>query len=167
MIFTKRKNTKPVIPAQAGIPGRGGTMDPGLRRDDVRGVAVVALLLLSACATLPSLSQHHNGCMDSTPDFKGQVDCVAYMVAADPYLREDTLVREYLQTGEILAVEVSRGRITEQEARLKFIEKLNDVKGMQLQRDATETRMMRDMQSSIPRHTSCVPVGNTTQCTTY
>ena len=129
--------------------------------------SVLCASALSACATLPSLSQHHNGCMDSAPNFKGQVDCVAYMVAADPYLREDTLVREYLQTGEILAAEVARGRLSEQEARLKFIEKLNDVKSMQLQRDATETRMMRDMQSRFPRQTTCVPVGNTTQCTTY
>jgi uncharacterized lipoprotein len=129
--------------------------------------AALCAASLSACATLPSLSQHHNGCMDSAPTFKGQVDCVAYMVAADPYMRDDTLVREYIQTGEILAAEVARGQMFEAEARLRFVEKLNDVKERQLRRDATETRMMRDMQSSFPRQTTCVPVGNTTQCTTY
>lgn len=122
---------------------------------------------LAACASLPSLSQHHNGCVDSAPNFKAQVDCVAFMVAADPYMREDTLVREYIQTGEILAAQVAQGRLNESDARLQFIEKLNDVKARQLQRDATEARMMRDMERSFPRHTTCVPVGGRTQCTTY
>ena len=167
MFFTARKSTNPVIPAQAGIHRPVPTMDPGLRRDDVRGVALAALLFLSACATGPSLSQQHNACMDTAPNFGAQVDCVAYMVAGDPYMREDTLIREYVQTGEILAAEVRNGRLSEQEARLRFLEKLNDIKAEQLRRDATEARMMRDIDRSFPRHTTCVPVGNSTQCTTY
>lgn len=130
-------------------------------------IAAAAVAALSACTSLPSLSQHHAGCMETAPNFKGQVDCVAFMVAADPYLREDTLVLEYVETGEFLAARVARGDIDEQQARLQFLEKLNDVKAAQLTRDATSARMMRDIERGFPRHTTCVPVGGRMNCTTY
>jgi len=128
---------------------------------------ITGTLLLSACATGPSISQQHNACMDTAPHFTAQVECVAIMVESDPYLSQDTLIREYLQTGHLLAADVRNGRLSEQEARLRFLEKLNFIKGEQLRRDATQARMMSDMDRRFPRHTSCVPVGNTTQCTTY
>jgi hypothetical protein len=105
--------------------------------------------------------------MDAYPDFANQLACVKNAVTADPYMRDDALVREYIMTGDLLAADVRQGRLGEDEARLQFLQKLNEIENKKLQRAATEARMNRDIQRSFPRHTTCVPVGNSTQCTTY
>ena len=130
-----------------------------------KAMAILSLCILTACGA--TMGAQHTGCMDAYPDFANQVACVKNTVIADPYLRDDTLVREYIMTGDLLAEEVRQGRIGEDEARLQFLQKLNEIENRQLQRAATEARMNRDIQKSFPRHTTCVPAGNGTQCTTY
>lgn len=128
--------------------------------------AVLALLVLAACGT--SLSTRHVTCMDTAAAFVDQIECVRTEVAADPYMRDDPMVREYLATGELLAAEVQRGRMDEKTARLQFIEKMNDIETEQRARAAMESQIERNMRDSLPRQTTCVPTGNGGQnCTTY
>jgi hypothetical protein len=131
-----------------------------------RIVFIPLFVAVAACA--PTLGARHTTCMDTAGSFGGQVDCMRNQIAADPYMRDDPLVREYMMTGELLAAEVQRGRLDEENARLQFLQKLNDIEAEQRARSATEARINRDMRDAFPRQTTCVPTGNGgQQCTTY
>ncbi|MBU0800420.1 MAG: hypothetical protein KKA05_05385 [Alphaproteobacteria bacterium] len=128
-------------------------------------LAFATALLLAGCGT--SVTTYHTNCMDAYPDFANQLACVKNNIAADPYQSNDTLVREYLLTGDMLAADVRAGKISDESARLQFLQKLNDIKRIELEQMANESRIRRDMDMRFPRQTTCHPVGGSVQCTTY
>ena len=163
-IFTGNKH-KDVIPAKAGTHSAACAeteIDSGFRRND--GVLVMSLLviiLLSACATVES---YHNACLEQNNRIADQVACIKANVAADEYMRGDTLVREYIKTGEVLVEKVANGQMTEREAQLRLVEKLNDMRGQELRNQAYQAEIHRN---SFSRETRCRQDGAHIYCSEY
>lgn len=125
----------------------------------MKGLMIVAgAVLLAACG--PTLEARHVGCMDMYADFANQLACVKNSMGG----YDNALTREYLMTGDALLADVRAGRMSEEQARLQFLRKLNDLEAESLRRAAYEAEIRRDV---FPRQTTCVPVGNRTQCTTF
>lgn len=133
----------------------------------IRVLAVFSCaLFLSACGGV-SMGAQHMGCMESYADFANQVACVRNALSNDPYMAGDTLVQEYLMTGDMLAAEVRAGRIGEDEARLRFMQKLNAVKQAALAQQAQRAQIQSAADLRFPRTTTCRPWGADVRCTTF
>lgn len=127
---------------------------------------IILIMMLAGCGGT-SLSQYHTSCMNIFPDFPNQLACVHNNIAQDPYRAQDTLTREYLLTGDMLLADMRAGRISEDQARLEFLRKLNQVKAAELDQMARESYIRREMDWRFPRHTTCHPLGGSLQCTTF
>jgi hypothetical protein len=128
---------------------------------------LTVILLLTGCASGPSLSQFHTGCMDAYPDFSNQLACVKNNVANNPSLAASTLTQEYLMTGDVLLADMRAGKISEEQAQLEFLRKLNQVKSVALTQRAQQSVIRQEMDSRFPHYTNCYPVGRGMQCTTF
>jgi len=123
-----------------------------------------ALFILSACA---NVAEFHSACMKTNTAIAGQVACVKANVAQSPDLQSDTLVEEYLKTGDLLVEQVQTGTISEAEAQMRFIQKLNDIRQQGLREDAYRAQIFEAYYNRFPRHTTCTPSGDDLHCTTY
>lgn len=132
----------------------------------IKKAAVFSVALwLAGCA---SVSDYHGACMDAYKTIASQLSCIKANLAQDPAMQDDMLVQEYLQTGDLLSRQVQSGKLSEQEAQLRFIEKLNEIRARELQEQAYRAQIDRLYQMSFPRETICVPTGKGgTRCTTY
>ena len=95
----------------------------------------LALLFITACTT--PVSTYHNACIEGNLAFAEQVACIKANVR-ETGLRRDTLVQEYLMTGDLLVGQVQRGEITEDQARLQLTRKLNEIKRTQAEIEAAQ-----------------------------
>jgi hypothetical protein len=143
---------------------------PRLTRSWVRGCFIstfvtVITILLAACAT--DVATYHTGCMESFRAFADQVACVKNSVQGDPSLRGDTLVQEYVLAGEALARQVQAGKLTEDQARLQFTHRLNDIQQRQADLLAQQARAASPGDFMRPHFTNCHRAGNEVECTSY
>lgn len=132
-----------------------------------RILPAIFAFLLSSCAALPEVGDYHEACMKQFSGFSDEVLCIKRYVAADPAMNGDTLVQEYVMTGEKLASGVQNGTLGPDDARLQLLQKLNDIKQKRLDRLVDEARLQRMNERSFPRGTTCHRVGDTVQCTTF
>lgn len=83
---------------------------------------VLLLLSLAACTTTAAIQRD---CGLLTDNFAAEVACITEAVNLEPGLRDDSFVREYLLSGQVLAGRLASGEISEQEARLQFARSYN------------------------------------------
>jgi hypothetical protein len=122
-------------------------------------------VLLTACAT--DVTTYHNACLQEFHAFTEQVACVKRDVAADPSLKNDTLVQEYVLAGEVLAKQVQAGKLSEDQARLQFVHRLNDIDQRRADLLAQQARAYHAEDWDRPHFANCRHVGNSVQCTSY
>ena len=115
------------------------------------------------------LTTYHENCMNQPLPFADQVACVKQQITAEGASGYDKgLVSEYLQTGNVLVRKVELGEISEEEARLEFISKLNDVRARDTQMRAQQAAINDYYDRQFPRYTDCVPDSNGgLQCRTF
>lgn len=123
--------------------------------------AACLCFLLAACT---SVERYHNACLEQNNRIADQVACIKANVAADEYMRDDTLVQEYIKTGDVLVENVANGRMTEREAQLRLVEKLNDMRAQELRNQAYEAEIYRHR---FPRETRCRQDGAHIYCSEY
>lgn len=128
----------------------------------MRVFATIFLCLIIAACT--SVESYHNACLEQNNRIADQVACIKANVAADEYMRGDTLVQEYIKTGEVLVEKVANGQLTEREAQLRLVEKLNYMRGQELRKQAYQAEIYRN---SFPRETSCRQDGAHIYCSEY
>ncbi|MCB9988158.1 MAG: hypothetical protein H6868_02355 [Rhodospirillales bacterium] len=121
--------------------------------------------LLTACAA--SVTEYHSVCMETYETIAQQVACVKANVAQTPDMQRDTLIHEYLKTGDLLVQQVRNGETSEADAQLRFIEKLNEIRRKGLQEEAYRAQIFEAYDRRFPVQTTCVPVGNEMHCTSY
>lgn len=121
-------------------------------------------LLLAACT---GLSDYHTACMDGFARLADQVACVRANVERNASLRDDTLVREYLLTGDLLAKQVADGTMSEDAARLEFIRELNKIEQIELERQAHAAMIERANRPHIPPFAACRRAGGAVECVRY
>jgi hypothetical protein len=130
----------------------------------IRNAAAALFLLLSACT---GITTYHNACMDMPAPFAQQVDCVKANVAQNSALASDTLVQEYLATGDLLVSQVRSGEMSEDKARLLFIQKLNDMKRAEAELLARQAEAQRSWDRQWPFYTDCYRSGADMHCRSY
>src|SRR5688500_8144653 len=118
-----------------------------------RKVWIIVFCMLTACTT--PVTTYHNACMQGHARFADQVGCIRANVAMDASKQNDTLVQEYVMTGDMLVKQVHEGKISEDEARLQFVNKLNDIRRRELDMLADEARISRYHAPLWPRFTDC------------
>lgn len=123
-------------------------------------VALVTLML-AACT---SVADYYNGCINQNTYIAGQVSCIKGQIAADQYLRNDTYAQEFIRAGDVLVEKVANGRMTEREAQLKLVERLNQMRQDQLREQAYQSQIDRDR---FPRDLQCHRDGDNIYCTEY
>lgn len=131
----------------------------------VRNLSFLSFIILSACAT--DVAKYHTGCMEQFRAFADQLACVKADVAKDDTLKGDTLVQEYLLAGTNLLAQVKAGKMTEDEARLNFTHRLNDIEQRRADLLAQQARAARAWDWDRPHFTNCHPVGKSVSCTSY
>ncbi len=102
--------------------------------------ALAAFLVLGGCTTVTT---YHNACTEYNHTIATQVGCVRANVQKNPGLQDDTLVLEYLQTGDMLVQRVANGQMSETQAQLQFVQKLNQIKQIELDLMAKQARIDR------------------------
>lgn len=107
---------------------------------NIRLLLLTAVLALGGCT---SVVTYHNACTEFNHTIAQQVNCVHANVAQNPPMQDDTLVREYLMTGDALAGQVAAGQITEQAAQLRFQQKLNEIRRRELEEQALQAEISR------------------------
>jgi hypothetical protein len=127
-------------------------------------IAFIALLALPACTTV---ADYHNACLEQNTYIAAQVACVKQNVAADDYMRNDTLVQEYIKTGDVLVERVAHKELTERQAQLQLVEKLNQMRQQQLREQAALAEIDRANRDRFPRETRCHQNGAHIYCTEY
>ncbi len=125
--------------------------------------AFLVALTLAGCT---SLDGYYNDCQ-AYKSFADQVLCVRQAVQADGTMRDDTLVQEYLMTGENLVVKVRAGALSEDDARLAFLRKLNEVEERRTDRLAKEAEISRTHKPLWGPFTSCHRNGSAVNCVTH
>ena len=126
--------------------------------------ASVMLLTLAACTTVET---YHNACIEAHNTIAEQVGCVKANITEDNMLREDTLAQEYIRTGDYLVREAAEGRMTEEEAQLRFVQTLNRVRRDELREHAYQAAIDRYHRDQWPAQTECVQRDGRLFCTTY
>ncbi len=129
-----------------------------------RLIALAALILLPACTTVET---YHNACVQAHGTIAAQVGCVKANVMADGTLRDDTLAQEYIRTGELLAQRVQNGKLSEEEAQLRFVQTLNKVRRDELRERAYQAEIDRNNRDMFPRETECEKRGGRLYCKSY
>lgn len=102
--------------------------------------ALAAVLALGGCT---SVTTYHNACTEYNHTIVTQVGCVRANVQQNPSMQDDTLVQEYLQTGDMLVQRVAAGQMSETQAQLEFVQKLNQIKQIELDQMAAQARIDR------------------------
>lgn len=133
---------------------------------NLRNLAVMAFLCLglSGCA---SVSEYYNSCITQSAYIADQVACIKSHVAADDYLRDNTMAQEFIKQGDVLVEKVANGQMTEREAQLKLVEKLNNMKLDELKAQAYQARIDRATRDLFPRQFNCNRAGASINCTEY
>jgi hypothetical protein len=126
---------------------------------------LMCTLAVTACAT--DVAKYHTGCMEQFHAFADQLACVKTDVAQDTTLKGDTLVQEYLLAGTTLLNQVKAGKMSEDEARLNFTHRLNDIEQRRADLLAQQARAARAWDWDRPHFTNCHPVGKSVTCTSY
>lgn len=126
--------------------------------------ALFPAIFLGACT---GLSDYHTACMDGFARLADQVACVRANVEQNASLRDDTLVREYLLTGDLLVTQVADGTMAEDAARLEFLKELNKIEQLDLERRAHEALIDRATRPRIPSFTTCRRRDGVVECTRY
>jgi len=106
----------------------------------IRMILLAAVLVLGGCTTVTT---YHNACTEFNHTIAAQVGCVRANVEKDATLRDDTLVKEYLGTGDLLVQRVAAGQMSETQAQLQFVQKLNQIKQIELDQMAKQARIDR------------------------
>ena len=104
---------------------------------------------LGACTTTAQLQAE---CAANNVRFIDEVSCLSRQVEAEPSLKSDSFITEYILSGKILARKVEIGDIPEDEARLLFARKYNTLL-LEQQRYNTLTAVELDALS--PRYQDC------------
>lgn len=125
---------------------------------------MAAVLLLAACTTV---TDYHNACMEGFASLADQVACVKSNVAQSEAVKDDTLVQEYLATGDLLVQQVADGKLSEKAARVKFIAALNRIDRIALENMALRARADHLYHRDRPRFTNCQRDGESVTCQTY
>jgi hypothetical protein len=129
-----------------------------------KAILIPALLLLSGCMTLTATSQD---CMKRSK-FSGVMQCIDQSVAANRALRGDPLVQEYVLTGRSLEKQVAAGTLGENDARLKLIKKLNEVRERDIAEQAAIAQTFSGNRSPrTPGFTDCGRTPGVPSCLTY
>lgn len=121
----------------------------------------LATLMLGACTTV---EDYYNGCIMQNTYIAGQVACIKGNIAADQYLRGDTYAQEFVRAGDVLVEKVANGRMTEREAQLKLVERLNQMRQDLLKDQAYQSQIDRNR---FPRDLNCRRDGDNIYCTEY
>ena len=113
------------------------------------------------------VATYHTRCMENGAAFAEQVACVKAGVASEPSLKNDTLVQEYVLTGEELVKQAHDGKLTEAQARLMFTHRLNDIEQRQADLLAEQARANRAFGADHPHFSTCHRNGSSVECTSY
>jgi hypothetical protein len=127
-----------------------------------RFIAVFAVLVMAGCA---NVTDFHNACQSGNAAFADQVACVKANINEHGGYANDTYLQEYVMTGEELARQVHAGRISEDQARLQWVEKLNDIRQAQLTETAAQNSINRSW--DWPHYTDCHRSGEHIFCDTW
>ena len=124
----------------------------------------LALALTAGCTTIET---YHTACTEGYDTIAAQVACVRANVAQNPSMQSDTQTQEYLKTGDYLAQQVAEGKMSEKEAQMHFVAKLNQTRQEALREQAYQATIDRANRDMLPRQTECHQKGDKTYCTTY
>ncbi len=122
------------------------------------------LLFLTGCMTLTATSQ---GCLKSSPQFAQAVACIDRGVAGNRALRGDSLVQEYVLTARTLEKQVASGKMSEDDARLALVKKLNEVRERDMAEQAAQAQIFNYNRPSLPTFTDCGRTPGVPSCLTY
>lgn len=114
--------------------------------------SVFLVLFLAACT---SVETYHNACIEGNATISSQVSCVKANILQDDLLKDDTLAQEYIRTGDLLVKRVAEGKMSEEEAQLKFVKTLNRVRRDELRERAYQATIDRANRDTLPRETVC------------
>jgi hypothetical protein len=131
----------------------------------MRRFVLVPLIFLTGCAT--TVTSMHNGCMQQYHDFLQQAACIQGNINASPSLKNDTLIQEYAMTAGQLEKQVRAGKLSDDEARLRLTEKLNQVRERDIAEQAQEAEIFSAAQRTAPRFTDCSRNAGDLRCVTY
>ncbi len=129
---------------------------------------IVMMMALLVCVSCTSVETYHNACIDGHATIASQVGCVKANILQDDLLKNDTLAQEYIRTGDLLVKQVAEGKISEEEAQLRFVQTLNRVRRDELREQAYRAQIDRANRDLLPRETECTQRGDgTINCRTY
>jgi hypothetical protein len=103
-------------------------------------LGLFTIVTLGGCTTVTT---YHNACTEYNHTIATQVGCVRANVQKNPGMQDDTLVQEYLRTGDMLVQRVAAGQMSETQAQLQFVQKLNQIKQTELNQMAQQARIDR------------------------
>lgn len=124
-------------------------------------VLMAGLLIVGACTTTQQLQQQ---CAQISQTFGQEVQCLQNMVSENGLLASDSYAQEYVVTGRVLAQRVAKGEISEDEARMLFARKYNQ---LQLEQQRLNTLSAAEWRALEPRYQDCTVHGNRVQCYGY
>lgn len=126
---------------------------------------VALLLMLAACT---GIDTYYNACTDAYHTIEAQVSCVKANVAQNSMLQDDPLTQEFIRTGDVLVKRVAAGKLSEDEAQLRFVQALNNLRQQGLREQAYQAQIDRANRDMFPRQTQCEKGDDgKLYCTTY
>jgi hypothetical protein len=126
---------------------------------------ILTMLFLSSCA---SVTATQSDCMKAYQSFPQQASCIHDKITADRSLRGDPLIQEYVLTAQNLSAQVKAGGITDDEARLRLTQKLNQVRERQMAEQVEESDIYNSANNPYrPSYTDCSRNAANLSCVTY
>lgn len=116
---------------------------------------------LAACTTTADLQ---NQCAAISGSFAEEVTCLDNLVQTQSHLSSDSFVKEYLLTGKILVQQVQAGEISEDQARLRFARKYNQIR---LEQQRLSTLSAVEWNALSPTYQDCEIDGDRVRCYGY
>jgi len=110
---------------------------------------IPVVLACAACTTTKALQSE---CAEMHERFVDEVACLSTKMEAEPLLKSDSFANEYILSGKVLARKVQAGVIEEDEARLQFARKYNQ---LLLEQQRYSTLSAVELDAISPRYQDC------------
>lgn len=118
--------------------------------------------MLAACTTTADIQ---NQCAAISNGFAEEVNCLGNMVATQPHLSGDSFAQEYVLTGRYLVERMNKQEISEDQARMMFARKYNQLR---LEQQRLNTLSAVEWDALSPRYQDCDIIdGDRVRCRGY